>query len=659
MATTTAGAYNWGPSSPPTRHSSIPDQTSPVYSDRPIKPLPRRRLRDRLSAEHAEALASSTPQAPNTSPIFGYPYAHSDRPEHRPLRAGSSSDNPSCDCGHDHPSEEGVSEEDDEEERQRTMQFAPESLQITRRDGDYYGNGKAALRTDWDSKPAPPGSTASSGDGYESFENTNNKKKRKIPQSVTSSNGGHGHGHSNSSNLSADMANMGISQQQQQRDGEFGDGSEEGDNASSPHTAYNSYAHQSQTSSPSGGSNSPNSARTRPGRSGRGSLDRRPLGASTNGLNAARGHGKSSVSPKTAPQYSGEAGIISTAIANAAQQQQRSTTPPNGAGSVSLLHQASASKSPPQKTDFTFTPDGGENRPVWPGQQPGMPPGPMYSNQPPPPGANPNRRGGVPQGTQTSPNTNGAGQMPHPNQQGQQPPTQAGAPPPKQKKPRRPGRVYLLAARQRRLQQEYQNYHHPPRREDLWICEFCEYETIFGGPPTALIRQYEIKDRKIRKELAERRRLLEKAKMKGRKGKKGSNKNKGHAGQTNSGISANMAQQLADRQAEQMMKYGGVGGGQDGMQGDDGPGEDEEGEYYEDEEYDYDDDEMPPLEEAELPPLGPQHHHHHHGQRHNHSQGHGHTHHNHGGGGGGQLPNTTAGAAVGGEYEGGDGLGVR
>jgi len=79
-----------------------------------------------------------------------------------------------------------------------------------------------------------------------------------------------------------------------------------------------------------------------------------------------------------------------------------------------------------------------------------------------------------------------------------------------------------MAARERRLQQEYNNYHHPPREEDVWICEFCEYESIFGSPPEALVRQYEIKDRRERKRIAEKRRLLEKAKMKGRKGKKGS-----------------------------------------------------------------------------------------------------------------------------------------
>lgn len=55
----------------------------------------------------------------------------------------------------------------------------------------------------------------------------------------------------------------------------------------------------------------------------------------------------------------------------------------------------------------------------------------------------------------------------------------------------------------------------------MWICEFCEYEDIWGEPPLALIRSYEIKDRKVRQEAEEKRRLLEKAKMKGRKGKKG------------------------------------------------------------------------------------------------------------------------------------------
>lgn len=100
---------------------------------------------------------------------------------------------------------------------------------------------------------------------------------------------------------------------------------------------------------------------------------------------------------------------------------------------------------------------------------------------------------------------------------------QGGKPAPaKPRRRRTAGKEYLIAARQRREQQEYQNYHHPQALEDIWMCEFCEYELIYGSPPEALIRQYEIKDRRVRKQEAERRRLLEKAKSKGRKGKKGS-----------------------------------------------------------------------------------------------------------------------------------------
>lgn len=128
------------------------------------------------------------------------------------------------------------------------------------------------------------------------------------------------------------------------------------------------------------------------------------------------------------------------------------------------------------------------------------------------------------QGTQTTqaprpPNANVGGSTRPPLPAQQQPPP----PPPKSR--RRPSKEYALAARQRRLQQEYTNYHHRPNKDNMWICEFCEYEDIFGVPPVALIRQYEVKDRQERKRAAERRRLLEKARAKGKKGKKGSKKN--------------------------------------------------------------------------------------------------------------------------------------
>lgn len=101
----------------------------------------------------------------------------------------------------------------------------------------------------------------------------------------------------------------------------------------------------------------------------------------------------------------------------------------------------------------------------------------------------------------------------------------------------------------------------------MWICEFCEYEDIFGVPPVALIRQYEIKDRQERKRAAERRRLLEKARAKGRKNKKGSKK-----ATNNATVNA----------AAQQAPAGGVGGQYDANHLPP-PGEDPE--YYDDDEY--------------------------------------------------------------------------
>lgn len=213
-------------------------------------------------------------------------------------------------------------------------------------------------------------------------------------------------------------------------------------------------------------------------------------------------------------------GIISAAIANAAALP---ATLPKGQQNISLLEQQSAKKSGSTKTQFTFTCESDTAKGMaWPAQSGSLPATP-YQTAPttaPVVQAAQNHRGFATQGTQTSPSMAGqlnhtSSQPPGANQQNQH----------QTRKPRRPsGKQYAVAARQRRIRQDYNNYHHPPSSEDVWICEFCEYESIFGSPPEALVRQYEIKDRRERRRLAEKRRLLEKAKMKGRKGKKG-NKN--------------------------------------------------------------------------------------------------------------------------------------
>uniref|UniRef100_A0A093UMV1 Protein IBD2 n=1 Tax=Talaromyces marneffei PM1 TaxID=1077442 RepID=A0A093UMV1_TALMA len=204
-------------------------------------------------------------------------------------------------------------------------------------------------------------------------------------------------------------------------------------------------------------------------------------------------------------------GIISTAIANAAAL----SPSPRGPNNVSLLDQQ-ASRSSPTKTQFTFTCESDSSKSIamhstnpYPMSHPRMPNSSLHGHAP-------NPRDFATQGTQTSPNMGAMG--------GQQlpPPPAAGTPAanPGQRPKRSRDSIYALAARRRRIQQHYTNIHNPPSPEEFWMCEFCEYEAIFGEPPRALIRQYEIKDRKERRRLAEKRRLLEKAKTKGRKGKK-------------------------------------------------------------------------------------------------------------------------------------------
>lgn len=99
-------------------------------------------------------------------------------------------------------------------------------------------------------------------------------------------------------------------------------------------------------------------------------------------------------------------------------------------------------------------------------------------------------------------------------------PAAPAAPAPPKKTRKRLNKELALAAKHRREDTFYANQRNPPKDEDVWICEFCEYEAIFGQPPSALIRKYELRDRRERKQAAERQRLLEKAKMKSRKGKK-------------------------------------------------------------------------------------------------------------------------------------------
>ncbi|KHN98854.1 uncharacterized protein MAM_03316 [Metarhizium album ARSEF 1941] len=207
-------------------------------------------------------------------------------------------------------------------------------------------------------------------------------------------------------------------------------------------------------------------------------------------------------------------GIISSAIANAGKL-------PQGQENVSLLQQHSSTpKSTPTSAQFTFTCDSQVPGTVqWPGnasrddtveQDPGM-----QSNGSP----NNSTSNDVSQGA-TSRQASQSFRRTRPQLD----------------------RELKMAARHRRQIAAEKFEENPPKPEDMWICEFCEYERIFGQPPKVLIRAFEIKDRRHRREEADRKRLLEKAKAKSRKSKKpnrslhkGSNSGQHHTDHMRSG----------------------------------------------------------------------------------------------------------------------------
>lgn len=192
----------------------LSDTTSPIYPDRPIRPLPKRRLRSRLSPEIANSILY--PTAPHASkPLFYLPFTdtanytdngHPNAGEIQPnleksrqqeLRSGNKKD------GYQFKGNDVDSDEDDGVGIIRRYQEQRQALASTPR---AFVNGSVRSEVSKHLNPPIAQSTASSiesVDGYDSFENTNNKKKRKIPTS-----GSLGNHHST---LSAEMAHMGIS----------------------------------------------------------------------------------------------------------------------------------------------------------------------------------------------------------------------------------------------------------------------------------------------------------------------------------------------------------------------------------------------------------------------------------------------------------------
>jgi len=147
------------------------DTDSALFSDRPIRPLPKRRLRERLSPEVVDSI--QYPPAPRVvSPLFQYPYplrdeepdptsVARDRISEGSLRSGKG----------------GVGAEDENSQELRPGVGG-------RGTSDHVGRLARTPQTTDQGRHTGSQltlSAASSVDGYDLFENTNNKKKRKIP----------------------------------------------------------------------------------------------------------------------------------------------------------------------------------------------------------------------------------------------------------------------------------------------------------------------------------------------------------------------------------------------------------------------------------------------------------------------------------------------
>ncbi|KAK4152361.1 hypothetical protein C8A00DRAFT_34948 [Chaetomidium leptoderma] len=466
------------------------EPASSLSPNRPIRPLPKRRLRERLSPDVADSI--QYPPLPRSSTaLFSYPYSLvEEQPD-----AGRA---PGRELG-SHPEQRQAQSNGARNEREGNgtalrqgagRRATPQHANLTARPKPEHGRYADSL---------PLLSTASSADGYDPFENTNNKK-RKIPTAGDSAPSG-AHGINDSAPGTGSLAAGGQSAESQD---------EPLAATSTPYYGSGSFA--------SNVHNVPGPGRGRYGRPRSGKNTLRPLYDSTNSW-AGR-----TTRPRPGQWISGTSestGIISNAIAKAEK-----LAPHHGQENLSLLHQLSSTKRSPASTQFTFTCDSQvPGSLAWPGIErriamPQYQGGAVGQGKENWPRASQSTQTGHP--TPAMPQAADVGAKEAPSRGGVGGQNQHAVPAPKSSR-RSATKEYLAAAKARRGKTQLRNKRHPPKPEDMWVCHFCEYEWIFGHPPEALVRAYEIKERK-QKQLEEQRRAqwerMKKGKHKGKKNSK-------------------------------------------------------------------------------------------------------------------------------------------
>ncbi|KAK6336264.1 hypothetical protein TWF696_001824 [Orbilia brochopaga] len=392
----------------PSDQPADPGLFSPVHG-RPIRPLPKRTLRDRLSPESSKAILSP-PAPPNPTPLFYLPYTY-------PPPPGGSAGSPSGHGSHDH----NDSSDDDDVSNASVGRFSS-SGQLD--DAHDQGLGE-------------------SNDGsYDWSENTNNKKKRKIPT----------------------PAHPG---------------------ASSNGFATTGHSYATQYSQTPGGA----SAHSTPRRYRSAGTQRSPLSSISGAGNGGVRRVKRFPGPPSSTAGSATYADTSNGspVPSAAEEVLPNTPDKENRIDKSGIN---APTSP-----FTFKCDSPVSANL------------AYSHPPPNMGANYQRSVST-VGTQTSPNISGSNAYPQ--------------------TPKKKSAARAAARREFLQQQRLRQRQASGNKGEIWICEFCEYEAIFGQPPEALMRQYDIRDRRERRERKEaenrRRRAEERLQRKGRKTNTKSNK---------------------------------------------------------------------------------------------------------------------------------------
>lgn len=268
----------------PSSTATMSDTTSPLYPGRPIRPRPKRSLRSRLSPEQANSIVF--PKVPAASKPLIFPFSEPSLYTNgfkggAVINGQTSEAEPATGAYRDNVKHDyhfrGLDLDSEEEDGLGLLRRYQEQQeqQYTERSSypQFVNSGGQAGVAKYPKPPdlLPTPSSADSIDGYESFENTNNKKKRKIP--ISGSLGNH------QSSLSADMAQMGISSPREADNGQPDADSGVGQYYGSGHSA---------TLAGSAGTGISGAGRGRFGRSGARSISgRSPLGVSTNGSNAA------------------------------------------------------------------------------------------------------------------------------------------------------------------------------------------------------------------------------------------------------------------------------------------------------------------------------------------------------------------------------------